>query len=82
MIMSSHAPCTPCARPSHWLWILLVSPALAGCVDDGFAPDCPSSEDYTDEDGTFDFDAWRAAAQTQGCVTPIGGPGGQSGGTP
>jgi len=77
-----HTTSSTHARPINRLWVLVFGLVLAGCVEDGFSPDCPENEAYTDEDGAFDFEAWRAAAQAAGCVTPIGGPGGQSGGTP
>ena len=51
-----------------------------GCIEDGFTPDCPVKDDYLDEEGAFDFDAWRKAAEEANCVTPIGGHQGGDGG--
>ncbi len=85
MILSTrvqHTHPAPCLKSTLRLPLVVMSLMLVSCVEDGFSPDCPSSEAYTDEDGEFDFAAWRDAAEAAGCVTPIGGPGGQSGGTP
>ena len=55
------------------LMIGMASSGLWGCLDDGYAPDCPSQDDYRDEDDDFDYPAWRKAAEKAGCMTPIGG---------
>lgn len=58
--------------------LLVLAACTSGCVEDGFVPDCPEQEEFLDQDGALDFDAWRSTAEAQGCMTPIGGFGGHS----
>lgn len=58
--------------PQSLICLLMVGSTIS-CVEDGTVPQCPTAEGFLLESGEFDVEAWREAAEQDGCLTPIGG---------